>query len=333
MRHRSPRESQIRTSATWRLAALAAGLALAVIARPAAAEPVAFAVDLKGAVTVTSAQGGKPQRVALGRGLERGDKIVVGPGSRMTMFFDGNVIELGEKSTMTVGGRMGSSAGTTAKSELPSEVFARVKRFVSSDSRKSGMMAVAPLRGGGDTPQPMLLTPRRTSVRETRPAFAWRAVEGATRYQVTVSGDQGDVWSREATGTSLDYPADAAALSAGGDYTCAIRALSDAGPIASDTETFSVLADAEAKQVDGELADLAKATGTASTSASLYLAGSYLAGRGLYGEAARRFEDLCKVTPDAPGPHEALGNVYRTIGLTEQAAGEFQRALELSRAQ
>ena len=65
----------------------------------------------------------------------------------------------------------------------------------------------------------------------------------------------------------------------------------------------------------------------------MYVTASYLVGRGLYGEAATRFEALCKVTPDAPGPHEALGKVYRAIGLSEQAASEFQRALELSRTQ
>ena len=161
----------------------------------------------------------------------------------------------------------------------------------------------------------MLLDPRRTSVRETRPAFRWRTVAGATRYQLTVSGDQGDLWSRETPSTSLDYPADAPALTAGGDYRCAVRAMSETGPLVAD------------------LAGIEQATRATATPAAMYLTGSYLVGRGLYAEAAARFTELCRITPDAPGPHEALGKVYRMIGLTDEAAGEFQRALELSQAQ
>ena len=244
------------------------------------------------------------------------------------------MIELGEKSTLTVGGRVGAGTGGTAtRSGMPSEVFARVSRFVASDSRKSGMMAVAPLRGGETNPTPMLLAPRRTNVRETRPSFHWRVVDGATRYQVTVAGDQGDVWTRETPETSLDYPADAPELAAGVDYGCTVRALSDTGPLFSDSETFTVLPSEEATEVAADLEGIEKATVNASTSAGMYVTASYLVGRGLYGEAASRFEALCKVTPDAPGPHEALGNVYRAVGLTEQAASEYQRALELSRSQ
>lgn len=339
MRHCSPRESQTPFTSTWRtlpmIAAFAVIVALLALAVPGWADPLAVAVEIKGSVTVTRAGGGKPQKAALGRGLERGDKIQVGPGGSVTLFFnDGNVIELGEKSTMTIGGRVGAATGSAAaKSGLPSEVFARVSRFVASDSHKSGMLAVAPLRGGEDAPQPMLLSPRRTSVRETRPSFTWRSVDGATRYQVSVTGDQGELWSRETGATMLDYPADAPELAAGGDYSCSVRALSETAPLLTDTETFTVLPAEETKQVGNDLQGIEKATGTASSSAAMYIAASYLVGRGLYDEAVAQFEALVKVTPDAPGPHEALGNVYRTIGLTEQAAGEYKRALELSQSQ
>jgi Flp pilus assembly protein TadD len=45
----------------------------------------------------------------------------------------------------------------------------------------------------------------------------------------------------------------------------------------------------------------------------------------------RQFTELSRLSPDSPAPHEALGNVYRTVGLMDLAAAEFQKALELTR--
>jgi Tfp pilus assembly protein PilF len=58
---------------------------------------------------------------------------------------------------------------------------------------------------------------------------------------------------------------------------------------------------------------------------------SFRAGQGLYGDAVQHFESLCALDPESPGPHEALANVYRAVGLADLAAEEFQKALELTR--
>jgi len=310
---------------------LAAGAALAIAATLACADPIAVAAAVRGTVAVTVAKSAAPQKVALGRTFERGDKVQVGAGGSVTLFFsDGNVVELAEKSTMTVGGRV-DAGGTAAKSGVPSEVFARVSRFVANDKQQSGMLALAPMRSAEDRSESMLLSPRHTGVRSSKPAVRWRAVQGATRYKVTVSGDAGELWTRESDATSLDWPADAAALAEGGEYLCTVQALSDAGPLRSDEASFTIVKADDAKQVDADLDGIAKATSSATTSASLYMAGSYLVGRGLLDEAVAKFQELVKLTPDAPGPHEALGNAYRAMGLPDLAASELQRALELSR--
>jgi len=210
-------------------------------------------------------------------------------------------------------------------------VFAHVTRFVASNDKPSGMLAIAPMRGAEDHTVAMLMGPRHTGIRTTHPAVRWRSVQGAGRYKVTLSGDAGEVWSRETDSTAVEYPADAPALEAGGEYLCEVQAFGDAGPLRSDDASFRVIAAADAKQVDVDLAGIDKAASGASTAASLYMAGSYLVGRGLYDEALGKFLELARVTPDAPGPHEALGNVYKTIGLTDLAAAEFHRALELTR--
>jgi len=310
-------------------AALLVAGALA-FASAAVADPIAVAAAVRGAVTVTTGKAA-PQKVALGRTFERGDKVQVGGGGAVTLFFsDGNVVELAEKSTMTVGGRV-DAAGATPKRGVPSEVFARVSRFVTNDKQQSGMLALAPMRSAEDKSESMLLSPRHTGMRSPRPSVRWRPVQGATRYKVTLSGDAGELWNRETDATSLDWPADAAALAEGGEYLCEVQALSDAGPLRGDEASFTVVKADDAKQVDADLEGIAKATSGATTSASLYMAGSYLVGRGLLDEAVTRFQELCKLTPDAPGPHEALGNAYRAMGLPDLAAAELQRALELSR--
>jgi hypothetical protein len=304
-------------------------LAGATPATPAGVDTLAVMVAVKGAVSVAAAKGGKPSRASLGRTLLRGDRVQVGDGGSATLFFsDGNVIELDGKSTVTVGGRYAATA--SAKGSVSSEVFAKVTRFVASDSHAPGLMALAPMRGASDEPPPMALSPRNTQVMNGRPGFRWRSIDGAQRYHVIVSGDQGDVWSRDVTATSLDYPAAEPALVDGAEFQWSVQAWSESMALGQDESTFSVMPDSESTRVSADLDGIAKATGEASATAAAYLAGSYLVGRGLYGDATERFEALVKIAPDAPGPHEALGTVYRTIGLTDLAAAEFKRALELA---
>jgi hypothetical protein len=305
-----------------------ATLALLLAAGVASADPVAFVVALKGSATVTSKARGT--RAALGRGLERGDKVQVGAGGSVTLFFsDGNIVELGGGSSLTVSGQLTSSAQKIGPgSNVPAEVFTRVSKFVASKNRQAGMVALSAMRGGAED-TPLILAPRRSATLEARPTFSWRSVSGATRYRVAVSTEAGLQWSSESADTTIAYPADATALTANTDYVWEVEALSDTGPVGRREESsFRVLAEPEVVQVRDHLEGLRKAAGDG-TAADLYLSGSYLVGRGLYAEAAQEFEALCKLTPEAAGAHEALGNVYQTMGLTDRAAVELSRAQAL----
>lgn len=310
---------------------VAAALLLAVPAL-ALADPIAFVVAMKGAVQVTPAGAKDPQRAALGRPLERGDQVKVGAGGSASLFFsDGNVIELGERSTITVGGKVGKDGNRVGPGgEVSADVFQKVSKFITSDSKNAGLVALAPMRSGGAEAAPLALAPRRTALLTERPVFRWRAVEGATRYRVTLAGDDGDVWSREVETATLEYPGDVPPLSAG-DYLWKVQALSDRGPLRDEEVPFRVLAAADAQQIREHLDGIARATGEASAEAKHYVAGSYLMGRGLYDDAQPHFEALARLAPDAPGSREALGHLYRAVGLNDLAAAEFQKALELTR--
>jgi len=295
----------------------------------AAAAPLAVLAAVKGRVQVV--RGSNPaQPAGFGMALEQGDQVVVPAAGAATVFFnDGNVIELSEKSRITVGGKVPAKPRVGPGSDLSGEVYSNVSRFVTGGSAQTGLVAMATVRGS-DTSAPILLAPRNTGMLDSRPSFAWRAVEGATRYRVSVSGENGELWNREVDGLALDYPTNAESLAAGGAYLWEVQALSDNGLLRKEGSSFEVLKTEDAAGVRSNLDRIHESTG-GDTPASHFLAGSYLFGRRIYDDAARHFKALARLSPEAPAPHEALGKVYRDQGLMDMAAAEFQQALALTR--
>jgi hypothetical protein len=301
------------------------------VAQPAGADPVAVLAAVKGRVEVTSAKGGQPVRASFGRPLERGDKVTVSAGGTASIFFDdGNVVELAEKSALVIGGRVGQTAKAGPGAGVPTEVYAEVSRYATGGSRQSGLVAVSSLRAG-DVARALVIEPRQTSVLDPRPSFVWDSVGSAARYRITVSNDEGQLWSRESTAPRLDYPADAAPLAAGTDLMWSVQAFSEQGPLRTEETTFHVANADEAAAVRANVARIDSGAGGPGQPAAHFLAGTYLLGRGFYADASRRLEALVQLTPDAPAPHEALGNVWRAVGLMDRAAAEYERALVLSR--
>jgi hypothetical protein len=286
--------------------------------------PLAIVAAAKGRVDIGSGHGGAV-RATFGRALQRGDRVTVASGGSATIFFnDGNVIELGPGSSMTIGGR----AAEKSHGELAGEVYASVNRFVAGGSRESGLVGQSPMRGGTEA-APLLLRPRGTSVASTPQRFEWRHVEGATRYRVAVSGEQGELWSREVGDTTLDYPKDAPPLPAGADVEWSVRALGEQDELLKESAVLHVLSAEQGKGVSESLARIEQAA-NGDPAAAAFLAGSYLYGQGLYDDSAARFEALVRLAPDAPAPHEALAQAYRSMGLTARADAQQERAKALA---
>ena len=259
----------------------------------------------------------------------------MGPGGAATVFFsDGNVVTVAERSSITVGGR---AAPASHGSALPGEVYARVSRFATAGSRQTGLVSMADMRAGSDDGAPMLLSPRSTALLEDAPTFRWRAVTGAARYRVHVNTAAGvEMWVREVPAAAgaepaLAYPADAARMAAGAEYQWEIEAMDEKGALRREATLVRILPGETGASVRGNLAHIAESSGGEQSAAAHYLAGSYLSGLGLYDEATRRFVALAKLAPAAPEPHEALGNLYLNVGLSDRAATEFQLALALQR--
>ena len=297
----------------------------------AADDPVAFLVALKGRIDVTPSGSKHAERASLGRPLLKGDRLQVANGGAGTLFFnDGNVIELAEKSAITVTGKVTAKKPSGPSAEAAADVFKSVSKSLVGGSREAGLVALAPMRGTEEE-RPLIIAPRRTELIDAHPAFAWRTLDGAARYRLIVSGDDGEVWRAEVQGTTLDYPTTAPALAPGVEYRWELSALSERGTLLRDETVFRILPLDDATQVRAHLDHIEDAAGGGKTEAGRFLAGSYLAGRGLYRDAQENFQALCALTPDAPGPHEALGNVYRAVGLTDLAAAEYQKAQVLAR--
>lgn len=293
------------------------------------ADPLAILAAAKGQVRVLPASGGDPQQATFGHPLEGGDTVELGDdGSATVVFNDGNVIELSSGSSITIGGRV-SDAPKAAS--LPDDVFGQVSKYVTGGSRQKGLVALSAMRSGTDDKGAILLSPRESDVMTDRPGFSWRAVQGATRYKLSVSGEQGEIWGLETDETHVRFPADIDPLRGGADYLWSIQAMGDAGLI-RDEETFFHVLDDESRELMAEHIDhIGQSAGGRDTPATHFLCGSYLFTRGVYGDAAEHFEALSRHSPESPAPHEALGNVYRAVGLMDLAAAEFERALSLTR--
>ena len=160
-----------------------------------------------------------------------------------------------------------------------------------------------------------------------QPSFEWRAVEGATRYRVTLSGDDGALWTREVTIPTLAYPADAAALAPDHEWLWEVQAFGATGALGRASANFRVPAQAD---LDAVRSVLERIRAAGETPATRYLAGSYLQARGFQQDALAEFLALASIDPSSPAPHEALGDVYRALGLMEQAAASYERALDLT---
>lgn len=319
-------------------ATVAAALSFA-LAATAIAEPVAVIAAVKGRVDVVPAGGRDAIRASFGRPLEPGDKVSVGPASTATLFFnDGNVVDLGEKTALTVSGKVGK-AGGGAKAGLSGEVYASVTKFVTAGSRKSGLVASSEMRSGGDAAVALILSPRQTELLTDAPALAWRTVSGATRYRLTItSAAAGELWSNEleagadaASERRRAWPDAAPKLVPGVDHVFQLEALDDVKTLRTESSTFRVASTATAEAVRANLERIATSAGGPDNPAARWLAGSYLSGLNLNGDALEQFQALLRIAPESSAAHEALGNVYAKVGLMDLAATEYQQALSLTR--
>lgn len=191
---------------------------------------------------------------------------------------------------------------------------------------------------GPDTDQglfPVVISPRRTMLRDLRPTIRWTPIAGAkenTTYNVTLYGDGMKViWSKDAiSATRLAYPDKEPPLTPGQTYkvvvsTDGLSSQQDRSPGLGFTtltaDQARALADEENKRKQLKLPE---------RQTRLLVANLYAARR-LYAEAIEQSEDLY-ATMKEPAVARMLGDLYAAIGLNREAEKRYLAALDMTPA-
>jgi len=139
---------------------------------------------------------------------------------------------------------------------------------------------------------------------------------------VRVFGPEGVLWSAENISlTQIKYPASAPRLKPGVEYAWVIE--KKGAP--AEKVRFQLLAPAEVKAVEADLASVQNSAGVPRTTAAILKAG-LLTARELYYDAREVLAEAVKADPDEPTLHFLLAEVYEKTGLKDLAAGEYSES-------
>jgi hypothetical protein len=182
---------------------------------------------------------------------------------------------------------------------------------------------------------PIVISPRKTMLRNLQPTIRWLPVAGATEnptYRVTLYGDNlKPIWSRDVVSEPrLAYPEKEPPLMPGNTYKVVITwegtssrqdPLPGLGFTTLTAEQARSLALEEAQRKQLELPE---------TQTRLLVANLYAA-REMYAEAIEQLEELYKTFKE-PELLLLLGDLYATIGLSREAEKRYAEALRLTAA-
>ncbi len=173
---------------------------------------------------------------------------------------------------------------------------------------------------GGKRP-PLLVSPRNTRLMTDSPTLQWMGMERQPG-TVRVYGPEGLLWTAENISlTQIKYPVSAPRLKPGVEYTWVIE--KRGFPV--EKVRFQLLAPAEIKSVQEQLASLQNAAGVPRTTQAILKAG-LLASRELYYDAREVLAEAVNGDPDEPTLHFLLADVYEKTGLKDMASEEYSES-------
>lgn len=188
---------------------------------------------------------------------------------------------------------------------------------------------IIPPRGGINPLIPYIISPRRTLLLNSLPMLHWNAVPGASRYTVSLMGDEDVLWETEVKGTEVRYSGELP-LESGVDYLLVIQA--DTGASSQEEELpdlgFSLLDENEATLVRDTVEQLVNLD-LADEAKSLALVHLYR-GYELRAEAIASLEVLVKQGSQTAAVYRILGELYREVGLNRLAQKHYLKAIELA---
>ncbi len=176
---------------------------------------------------------------------------------------------------------------------------------------------------------PLAIAPYGQVHLQERPTIRWQPIQGATVYQVRVTG--GHNWSVTTDQLTLPYPKDQPSLRFGETYRITVTALKGDSPLTAIAVPYNLLTQAEATQISGWVNQLKQLTSSKDEVAIAELQSLYLA-YGLWDEAIRVLQTRIVERTKNPRIYRALGDRFLELGLASEAKTAYSQALSLSTA-
>ena len=184
------------------------------------------------------------------------------------------------------------------------------------------------VKGGQRPNHPELLQPIGTTLIEPRPQLAWRAVDRADRYVISVSG-VGINWQESTTDTTLPYPSKEMELRFGQAYKVDIVAYQDDQPINASRSVLVLLPESVLHAIETEIS-LIKALPLSSLARVWRDLVTVYRSKNLLSEAIELLEDGIHQGVSDPSIQRTLGDLYLEVGNATQARNYYERAKELA---
>lgn len=219
----------------------------------------------------------------------------------------------------------------------PSEQQCRPEKRTKSSSIKgcpfSSRSLCGRIKGGSGTAQtPRIITPYGRMLLNPRPTISWLAVPNGTKYQITVESQQGSLWSKIVSGTSIPFPPEEPELNSEDVYKISVVAYQNDIPTVADSSVYRLLKPADVKDLQEKITLIRSFNLDPDREAFLDLNAAYLSKGALNGSISV-LEDRVTSGSDHPDVFRVLAERYIDARLLDKAKEKYEKAMQLAKSQ
>jgi hypothetical protein len=291
--------------------------------------PLAVLMSCQGNVTVLK-KDGSTQKASFGLPLEDGDEVKTGKGAEAEILFEnGNYISVGAGSSMKMRGSKFRTEPAEPTNSVGEEGFEIAQNYLKLKTAQ-GTSSIAGLRSSDRGEELRALSPRETMVADGNPVFTWDAGYDSDELQLTVYSEGGVLWKNTVKGTTtLKYPADAPALTAGKTYSWTLETTDPLKfpPLRSSAAFFGMIAPENYADITASLTRIDGDSRLSETSRHVMRA-SVLFNADLVADAIVETEKAVELSPEDATLKSILAHLYRETGRVHEAADLYNEILE-----
>lgn len=286
------------------VAVLAAATAHGGTKPDAKRQAVAVIYAMKGRATLQESGAGR-RSVEVLDWLYAGSVLTVRSGSVSVALADGRRYELAAGTSAAFGPAGLETRTGSARPLEPVSPFPGLKGVVSGEIGESAATGILHIRA---EPIRRLYPAGGFAVRSKAASLSFQAVEGATRYEISIKGPSGEtLFKAETTKTVLDVPS--SILPPGSELSWTVRSLDKPGATARGDADFTTLSAAAESEREALRASLEKEGDPASRTLLAEADRRF----GLLREAREELEAALARAPGSPGLTRALEQVRQTL--------------------